>query len=215
MKVTDEDLRHLFSASPAGPRPGRSTCPAPEALAEAASGSFGATSRDALADHLVACADCAEEYRLRGSVEPSSEGAPRPSPRLGALRWHWGWMAAAAVLVAALATPLLRPPAPAPTVRMQSTHEIRSLVPEDAPLPREAFLLRWTPGPAGTRYAVTVASTDLTTLHAATSLTDAALQVPPGKLTAIPSGGRILWTVEATLPDGRRVRSPAFAARLE
>jgi hypothetical protein len=218
MKVTEEDLRRLFTESPAGRPDRRDRCPSPEVLAEAASGSFGAMPREALADHLVACADCAEEYRLRGAADAAGEEAPGPRrrPRLVPLRPGWAWAAAAAVLLAVVAVPLLRTPGTGPAnVRTSHALEIRSVVPEDQALPRAQCVLRWTAGPPGTRYAVTVATADLTTLHTASGLGEPALKVPAEKLSAVASGGRVLWTVEAELPDGRRVRSPAFAARLE
>src|SRR5262245_36488974 len=219
MKVTEEELRRLFSEEAAARQAGRERCPSPEVLAEAASGVFTSVSRESLADHLVACADCAEEFRLRGAADADADGEAAPR----AARWalsstsrSWGWAAAAAVLAAVLAIPLLRSPQPeAPNTRTQRTLEIRSAIPEDRALPRAACLLRWSPGPAGTQYTVTVAATDLTTLHTATGLSEPALEVPAAKLASVPAGGRVLWTVEAELPDGRRVRSPAFAARLE
>jgi hypothetical protein len=39
--------------------------------------------------------------------------------------------------------------------------------------------------------------------------------VPEKALGALPTGARLLWRVEAFLPDGRRRASPTFVNRLE
>jgi hypothetical protein len=53
-----------------------------------------------------------------------------------------------------------------------------------------------------------------TELARARGLTAGEYLVPRGKLAPIPAGGKIVWQVEAVLPDGETVKSQTFLATL-
>jgi hypothetical protein len=118
--------------------------------------------------------------------------------------------------VVLLALPLAmrwrRDPGP-PAMRAQDAPALRSLLPPAAALPRAACVLRWTD--LGARYSVSVLSKDLRPLAAADGLERPEYTVPAAALEPVPTGGEIVWSVEARWPDGRRLVSPTFVSRLE
>ncbi|MFP2933952.1 hypothetical protein ACLESO_54285, partial [Pyxidicoccus sp. 3LG] len=95
------------------------------------------------------------------------------------------------------------------------TVAVVSQVPESAPLPRERCILRWSGGPEGTRWSLQLSSEDLSLVHRADSLTRGEYQVPAEVLAKLPAGTKLLWQVEARLPDGQIRRSATFVNRLE
>jgi hypothetical protein len=115
MKLSDDGLRRLFNDPALRTARAERGCPGSEAFRSEFEGPSGAADRARFVDHLVACADCAEEYRLAASVgrwaseaataigwagadravEPASAGR---SPILGLPAW--GLAVAASVLLA-------------------------------------------------------------------------------------------------------------------
>ena len=93
--------------------------------------------------------------------------------------------------------------------------EIRALIPEDRPLPRDDFVLRWSPGPEGSIYAVTLTTESFQPVDAGEGLSDPERPVQEDRLVGLDSGARLLWRVEALLPDGRKVQSDTFFVLLE
>lgn len=123
MRLSSEELRSLYQQETGRPARGRAECLAADVLLRAAAGESGQAEREEVARHLIACADCAQEYRLvrefkpwadrvaaAGGPEPSAvkeTAAPRPRrwPRLRATLWPQGapYALAAALLVVSLA----------------------------------------------------------------------------------------------------------------
>src|SRR5712692_8609766 len=103
MKLDDEGPVALFN-DPMARTPGGG-CPEPDAFRRVALGEASAKERAEFVDHLVSCADCAEEYRVIPEIQSwAREAAARNDP--GASRGRPGfplWISApaAAVLVAA------------------------------------------------------------------------------------------------------------------
>jgi hypothetical protein len=209
MRVTDAELRGLLTRR----ADSRDACPSPEALGAAAGGRL--PEREAVAEHLTRCQDCAEELRLGappGSWARDAAARLRPPSRWKA--WP-AWAAAAAVL---LAVPFVmrmgREPGPV-TLRAQPDVEIRSLLPDGSPVSRERCLLRWSGLGPGARYSISVLGKDLSPLAGADGLERPAYQVPAEALKALPPGGEIVWSVQARRTDGLRVASPTFITRIE
>jgi hypothetical protein len=151
----------------------------------------------------------------------STERAVNPAQvvefRRPRLRWAMTGAAAALILVGFLAvyqgTDLFR--APESTYRAPENEAIRSLVPDGEVLPRDEAVLRWTPLADGARYSVEVGLPDLTPLASGYDLLETEYRIPTGALEPVDPGGTVAWQVEAKLPDGRRIVSEAFLARIE
>jgi len=213
---TDRDarLRSAFDGPP-GPDERRDDCPPADAIWRARSGDLDATARRVLIDHTAACAECAEAWRVAGDLG-AGEGlaAARPDPR--------AWLRTAglaAALLLALGLVVWRQS----RGRLQGMDEyrdgaalaIRTLTPEDRPQPRSGLSLRWTPGPAGTTYDVSLTTEELLPVARARDLAEPRFDVPAAATGRLPAGATLVWRVVARLPDGSLVTSPAFVVRLE
>lgn len=157
----------------------------------------------------------AEAWRIAHALQREHGGVAAPLPR--ARSWSATWIGLAAALVIGIGAALYqiqREPA-ADVYRAQAQYTIAALVASDSTLARDAFRLRWTPGPDGTRYDVQVTTEDLRVLATARDLTTAELLVPRASLEAVPPQARVLWQVTATLPGGQRVTSETFVVRTD
>jgi hypothetical protein len=146
-----------------------------------------------------------------GAMEERARG------RQAAPAWRFG-LAAAAVLVLAVGLATLFPPGPSRDDagwRSGPTAQIRSLVPETTPLARAEFLLRWSGGPEGAVYDVHLTTESFSPVAVAEGLENPEWRVPEERLAEIAGGTRLLWRVDALLPDGRRARSATFFVLLE
>jgi hypothetical protein len=193
-------------------------CPSPEDWWKGWRGDLPDDAFGRLVDHAGGCAQCslmsrvAREMVLR--LEPRRyRGAPRTSPWLA--RGLFAAAAAALVAVVGLSVGPWRGGVQDSEVRTQAEEPLSSLVDESRPLPRSGGVLRWTPGPAGTRYQVEVTDEALRPLASGRGLGTPEFAVPADALTALPPGARVVWQVQAILPDGRRIASPTFFQALE
>jgi hypothetical protein len=218
-------LRKAFATSSYTPEP--AVCPAPEKIWDAVQGALPADEVREIVLHTAVCAACAEDWRLAHTLQTESEAGaavapPAPlrfAPRFNQLR-NWGLAAAAALALAFVGLQWFqRPLLPAgPDSSNGSTYRgsqatIRSLVAEGQALPRDRFLLKWSPpagAPAVTAYAVEVSTEDLRVLSSAEGLKATEYQVPASALADLPAGSRLLWKVETDLPEGGHVKSPTF-----
>jgi len=82
-------------------------------------------------------------------------------------------------------------------------------------LPRNSAVLRWSPGPEGSTYAVRLTTADLVPVFEKQGLTGVELAVPAAMLTKVPSGEQLLWQVEVRLPNGQRIASQTYMTTLE
>jgi len=225
MNETEPDVERLRAALRAladGARPGEK-CPPPERLWATLRAELPVEQRREVIDHMASCPSCAEAWRLAVEIHPDPQPAAAPERRswLATLFTAPPFvpLAAAAALVMAIGTGLVvlrepRPPSP-PGYRAAGPSAIRSLLPEDEPLPREAFRLRWSPGPEGARYDVRVTTGSLEPVASAQGLIEPSYLVPESALASLPAGTRLLWQVEARLPDGERRDSPTFMTSLQ
>jgi hypothetical protein len=188
-------------------------CPEPERLWNAARGALPPAETRALVDHTASCAACAEGWRLAASLAPA---AVRPArTRFGARRAALLGAAAATVLALVLVPSLMRDDLPPGADLRGQAASLRSLISETEPLSREACILEWSAGPEGSRYAIEVASERLALLSQADGLETNRYQVPQEALAALPAGARLVWRVQAHLPDGATIAGGTFLATLE
>ena len=218
-----ERLRTAFDTLAEDAAPGPDCADAAKIWA-AACGELPPSEARALLDHALACPSCGTAWRLARQVSADGRGAGQGASAPvhaggGGGGWGWGyWVAVAAVIVAAVLVPVgvyeWRVPQ-APVYREEGTHAIVPLVPEGTGLPREGFRLRWSAGPAGTRYSVRLVRSDLSVVTQADALAGTEFVVPAEALRDLSSGAVLYWRVEAHLPDGGQLVSDTFSVRLE
>ena len=75
MKLTNEEMSGLYRRQAARSRAGRAECLSEEAMTRAAEGELRQSEREVIADHLMACSDCAEEYRVLREMKLWAERA--------------------------------------------------------------------------------------------------------------------------------------------
>jgi hypothetical protein len=151
------------------------------------------------------------------ALEMGKELAPTAEPNVVPLRRFRLGAAiglAAAIAATVIIVPRLRPVDSGIHERGGAPDGIRSLVPK-TPRSRSGLVLEWSPYPAAVRYHVSLAAPDLRVVFQKTGLSGTRVEVPEAALASVPHGGRLVWNVEATLPDGRTVQSPAFDLVLE
>ena len=215
----DERLRAAFRArEPREDESGAWSHPSGDDLWAAVRGELPASQRRAIVDHTAACAICAEAWRLAAEMKPEGVPAAAPSPPARSKLTWLAPLAAAAALAIALGAGLwprrVYAPGEEPGYRGGDPAEVQSLVADGEALPREDFRLRWSTGPDGSRYDLRVTSESLDVLVDAPGLADTSYLVPPSALSPVPSGGRVLWRVEAAAPDGTRTASRTFVTRV-
>lgn len=228
MTIDDDiELREAFVAR-TGPGPGGpGACPAPQRIYDAARGALPPGEVREVVEHLAACPECAEAWRLAVALEEEArvageEAAFRPSPRRP---WYLQPLRAAATVALALVAvavvwTAVQQPEEAPVYRDAGRLEIRSLIPEGYVLPRDEAVLRWTPvpedDPEGTTYDLRVTTEDVfASVADAEGLEEARYSIPAEALEQLPPGTELLWRVEARLEDGRTVASPTFTTPVE
>ena len=217
-RAADETLRAAFQSLDAA---SRRECSSEDVdrVWRAIDGTLGADERRELIDRLASDPALAEAWRVARELhEAGGAGVEaRSAPRLSVIRWQRGWLAAAAVLLAAIsAVVVFQRTRPADdTFRAGERYAAESLLGADATLPRDQFRLRWTPGPPDTRYQVRVTTEDLQVLTIAADLPVAELVVPRETLAPVSPGSRVFWQVDARLPGGERISSATFTTRVQ
>jgi hypothetical protein len=217
-----QDLRAAFTA-PADAAPETETCPPPERIWAAVRGELPPAELREVVDHTAFCAACAEDWRLAAELAREEEARPAAAPApsnvvYGRFR-RFGNVAAAALAAMLLLVVGLRVTGvigtDEPIYRAGERPAIESRVPEAAALPAERFVLGWTPVPEAAGYDVRVSTEGLRVIHEARGVGGTELQVPASALEGLPPGTRLLWQVEAALPEGAREVSKTFVTRLE
>lgn len=215
-------LREAYASAPAGTASG--PCADPEEIWQAVHGGLHPARIADLLDHALACTACDRAFVLARELSRGAGAAPMVGSershgsmrRRTMLTRRWAVGALGVVAAAAVAVLALRRPRPVeePPFR-ESPSEAIAALPGTEHLPRDRFLLRWSPGPPGTRYSLWVATPELRELYSRPRLEAPEQLVPPSALEGLPAGAEILWRVEAQLPDERHLASPAFRTRLE
>lgn len=227
-----EDLRALFQSQPRTAAPDED-CPSPDTLWAAALGELDSDAARKVILHTGRCPSCAEEWRLArylgqkaadDRADDVTPEAPHGANREARRPWPPHWLHSAAAVVVALvgAGILLWQESPheqtlrdAPQTTVEQHAPIESLVPEDAPLPRDAAILRWR-GPEDAVYTLVVTtSRDIKILVNEQRLTESAYEIPPSILDNLEPGAVLLWHLSAVLPDGSELRSGTFRVQIE
>lgn len=204
------------SEEPAGPA--GSEAPDADRIWRAVAGELPAAEVRALADEAARDAEVAQAWRLARELHAASAageagGRVLRFPRLTApLRW-----AVAATLALGLGLGLwLRSAPEEPLMRGgEAEPALAPRVPEGASLPRGAFVLRWTAMPAPeARYTLRLTTARLELVAEVRDLATAEYRLPAEALAGLPAGSTLFWQVDARLPDGRVVSSPAYAVVL-
>jgi hypothetical protein len=212
--ISEERIREVLvdTAEVAGDG---SACPASEKLVLSGRGELAPDADSEVVLHIAGCTACAAAWRVSREVAGESASKVRPFvKKKKALAQPWIRLAAAAALLVVVVGGgvLIFSPwqTTAPIYREQEEEMLQSLVPEDEPLSRDRFVLRWVPAAQGSVYDVLVTTERMDTLARGTGLDDAEFQVAQDALKGIESGAPIFWQVSAHLPDGRRIESPTF-----
>jgi len=197
-----------------------SDCPPPERLVLSGRGELPPEEEHEVVLHIAGCTACAAAWRIAREVAGEQAAKVRPFARKAKLPARpWVGLAAAAallVLIVGGGVLIFHPEeTTAPVYREQEEEILRSLVPEDRPMPREECVLRWAPVAAGTIYDVLVTDDRMETLARGTGLGDSEFRVPREALEGLDPSARLFWQVSAHLPDGRRIESPTFIVSLQ
>ena len=183
----------------------------------AASGELDADARRDLVDRMAASPAAAEAWRVAQAMR-EAQGYPALPAVETRHSWSPTWIGLAAALTLTVGLGLFQldrsSNRPADVYRDQATTTIQSLIPSDSTMPRDAFVLKWSPGPAGSRYLVRLTTDDLRVLTTVADVNVPELTIPAATLSGVPDGARVLWQVVTTLPSGQTVSSPTFVVRV-
>lgn len=211
-------LRRAF-ASLSQPAPAPDACPAPEMIWAAVRGELPPAQARTVVEHMAACPSCAEDWRLAVALQRPETASKviQASERfsMGRRLRNWGLAAAAVLALAVVGVQMLPGPGDQPTYRGDGA-TIQSLVEGGEPLSRQRFLLQWsaleTPGAT---YDVEVSTEDLRVIASGDDLREPRFLVPAHVLAGLPPGTRLLWKVDAELPQGGHVTSTTFVTPVQ
>lgn len=149
------------------------------------------------------------------SVEPE-RGEPAPAANAGSYRtWLVVAGVAAAVLLAVLLTREDRVDYQDDPRQMRQgdAEGIKALV--TGKVPRSAAVLRWSAVDDAKHYKLSVTTQALQPVFERAGLTSTELELPADSLASVPVGAKLLWRVEASMPDGTKRRSTTFTTELQ
>jgi hypothetical protein len=211
----DARLRAAFQGT-AGTPDRECTAEDLEKIWKAVSGELPADERREVVEQVARDPAAAEAWRVAQELWRASGAATQAPASRRFSAWSPAWVAAAAALVltvgAALVVRIVSPDGD--TLRDGGAYVVEPAVAGEPALPRDAFVLRWTAGPQGTRYHVRVTTEALEVLFTAADVPEAQVTVPAERLAGLPAGTRVLWQVEAALPSGESVSSQTFVVRV-
>jgi hypothetical protein len=216
MNVSDSSLQDAFVTLADLADDGR-RCPDAEMLWKSARGELEPEEAEALLIHLGECGACAMTWRVTRDMADGDVAAPSTTREFSPTRWFPLAMAATVLVTVSVVGIWIGSGERQvePVYRAPQSEWLQPVFPDGERLARDEFVLRWTPGPEGTTYAVHVTSEELEPLASALKLDEAEFRVPAEALTDLASGSRVFWQVTASLPDGRRADSESFTAVID
>ena len=200
--------------------PEREACPPSDRIWLAVRGELPPDELREIVDHIATCPACAEDWRIAMVFEEESRAAPAPPIPVrsrSATSRHRVWIAlAASILVAVVGFQIIpKPEVPEQEERYRGEEiGIHSLI-EGQSLPREAFILRWTPMDGAEAYNLEVQTAYLDPLFRAEGLTTTFCQVPPDKLARLQSGDKVHWKVTPVVRGGDLPQFQTFTTLLQ
>jgi hypothetical protein len=221
MKREEGELARLRRAfgSLSQPAPEPAACPPPEKIWEAVRGELPPVQTREIVTHMAACPSCAEDWRLAVALQrpETASNVIRAADRFtfGQRLRNWGLAAAAVLALAVVGVQWAQHANPKATYRGDED-TIQTLVEEGRALPRQQLVLRWSaPETPGATYDVEVSTEDLRVIAGGDGLREPQFQVPMSALAGLPSGARLLWKVDAELPQGGHVTSNTFVTTVQ
>ena len=210
-------LRRAFATQSHAPEP--AACPQPEKIWEAVRGELPTAQSRAVVEHMAACPSCAEDWRLAVALQKPATASNVISAAerfsMGRRLRTWGLAAAAVLALAVFGVQWAQQTRVEPTYRGGEV-TIQSLVEEGQSLPRQQFLLSWSaPETPGATYDVEVSTEDLRVVASGDDLREPQFLVPANALAGLPPGARLLWKVDAELPEGGHVTSTTFVTTVQ
>lgn len=207
-------LEQAFSTGEMHRTPGG--CPSEDELWASAAGELSPPDDENVILHLARCSECSSIWRLARELLPEDHLKESSVVSIDRGRrsktWRKALLPAAAVVLVGVglgAGLFLRSgPSSAPVFREQLDDAMISPAPDSDRLPRAACHLRWTRGPAGTRYDLVVTDDELNILATVKGLNEPEYTLPREEIPT--SATKLLWRVTARLPDGRTVASDTF-----
>jgi hypothetical protein len=186
-----------------------------ERVWSAVAGELPVEERRQLVERTATEPSLAQAWRIAHELHQAQGGYGGATMPRSSSWWPAALMGIAATLILAAGVRVLYfDRTPADVYRDSGRFVIESQLATDATLPRDAFVLKWKPGPQGSRYLVRVTTEDLQVLMTAPELTAAELTVPSATLAPVPAGGRVLWQVVMSPPGGEAVSSQTFVTRV-
>lgn len=203
------------------PQPASGGCPGTDDLWASAAGDLDSAANEGIILHLARCSECSSIWRLAREMlpadHPSLSSVTPTGDRNRPQRWQRLLLpvaAAAALVGVGLTTGVLlrNDPSSPPVYREQQGAGAIEASPETSSLPRSACRLRWSAGPEGARYDLTVTDANLEILDAIKRLAQPEYTLAPDAIP--PSTQELFWRVTAHLPDGRTMASPTFTTTM-
>lgn len=214
MTIRDDELERLRAAFAAPqPRaesaPNPESCPEPDRIWQTVRGELPPEDVREIVDHVAVCASCAEDWRIAVAFDKESDARQFPARRLQ----PWIAAAAAALVLTVGGFYFRQTQKPGPAAYRGSPTGLGSLAGET--IPRQAFVLSWTPVEGAESYDLLVTTSELVTIADRRGLATTEYQVPARALADLPAAARLHWRVTAVFPDGERKQSPTFTVVLE
>ena len=181
----------------------------------AVSGTLEIEQRRDLIDRMATDPALAQAWRVAHELERARQGESMLTVTPARPWLRTALMGIAATLILAAGVRLYVNRTPSDEYRAGASYVVESQIASDATLPRDAFVLRWKPGPDGSRYTVRVTTEDLKLLATATEITAPELSVPRETVAPLASGTRVLWQVVMSVPSGETISSQTFVVRVQ
>jgi hypothetical protein len=212
---TDDRLKDAFRALDHDAEV-EASAPDVERVWRAVNGELPAAERRDLVERLASEPALAKAWQVANELRLAQVGDSEPASERPARSWTPAWLGLAALLVLSVGVGLyqLRSGTDV-TFRDSGRYVVEPLIASDAALPRDAFILRWKPGPEGSRYQVRVTTEDLRVLASAADLTTPEVTIPAAALADVKPNTRVLWQVAVGLPGGDTVSSQTYIVRVQ